>query len=353
MKKIILTLSLITFLGLSNAAAQVGIGTNTPNASAVLELQSTDKGFLPPRMTIAQRDGIVTPVEGLTIYNTDNNCLEFFDGTDWRSACDGQVVTTPPQPQLGSTFTAYDNGNGEFFSQNTTCQNKTISAQHNSTTCSGNVVVGSNTYPLVLINGQCWMKTNIKEAPTAPCADPINTGCNSWINTSSNDIGSWGYYNTSNTSGSSGWRTTEVVAGEGALYQWSAAMNGSNSERAQGVCPTGWHIPSDCEWMYLEHGQGLPISQHTSLSAGRGGNIVSPKLLTLGDSGFDALFSGYRSGTDGSFVFRGNRALWWSSSEVSSNTTLVTNREIVASSNGVGRENINKAFALSVRCIKD
>jgi hypothetical protein len=57
MKKAIMFISL-SFLGLSTAFAQVGIGTNgAPNASSVLELQSTDKGFLPPRMTTAERDG--------------------------------------------------------------------------------------------------------------------------------------------------------------------------------------------------------------------------------------------------------------------------------------------------------
>jgi hypothetical protein len=51
--------------------AQVGIGTTTPNASAALDVSSTTKGFLPPRMTKVQLEAIASPVEGLMVYCTD------------------------------------------------------------------------------------------------------------------------------------------------------------------------------------------------------------------------------------------------------------------------------------------
>jgi hypothetical protein len=56
----------------STAKAQVGIGTTTPAASAQLDLSSTKKGFLPPRMTRIQRDSIDSPAEGLLIYQLDS-----------------------------------------------------------------------------------------------------------------------------------------------------------------------------------------------------------------------------------------------------------------------------------------
>ncbi|GEM_PF-6178113 len=62
----------------------VGIGTTTPNAAALLEVNSTTKGFLPPRMTTTQRNAISTPPVGLMIYNTSTNKLNFYDGTAWR-----------------------------------------------------------------------------------------------------------------------------------------------------------------------------------------------------------------------------------------------------------------------------
>ncbi|NGZ90410.1 hypothetical protein G7034_09100, partial [Psychroflexus sp. C1] len=76
------------------ANAQVGIGTTNPDASAILELEATDKGLLPPRMTEAERDAISNPAEGLVIYNTDENCLQWYDNNGWYDGCSG--ATYPP-----------------------------------------------------------------------------------------------------------------------------------------------------------------------------------------------------------------------------------------------------------------
>jgi hypothetical protein len=62
-----------------------GIGTATPDAAAQLEVASTSKGFLPPRMTTAQRDAISTPPAGLVVYNTTTNLLNFYNGTAWAA----------------------------------------------------------------------------------------------------------------------------------------------------------------------------------------------------------------------------------------------------------------------------
>ena len=65
------------------SGAQVGIGTNSPNISAQLDVNSTTKGFLPPRMTSTQRDAITSPSDGLIIYNTTNNRLEIRSASSW------------------------------------------------------------------------------------------------------------------------------------------------------------------------------------------------------------------------------------------------------------------------------
>jgi hypothetical protein len=65
------------------ASDNIGMGTNTPNASALLDVSSTTKGFLPPRMTNAQMVAIATPAAGLVVYDTTNNKLSVYDGSTW------------------------------------------------------------------------------------------------------------------------------------------------------------------------------------------------------------------------------------------------------------------------------
>jgi hypothetical protein len=78
--------------------AQVGIGTNSPDASAKLDISSTTQGFLPPRMTYAQRQAISSPATGLMIYCT--NCgpgqTQVYDGSAWVNMIGGTALTQPP-----------------------------------------------------------------------------------------------------------------------------------------------------------------------------------------------------------------------------------------------------------------
>jgi preprotein translocase subunit Sec61beta len=68
-----------------DSSGNVGIGTTSPNAAALLDVTSTTKGFLPPRMTTVQRDAITTPPAGLMIYNTTTNKLNFYNGSAWEA----------------------------------------------------------------------------------------------------------------------------------------------------------------------------------------------------------------------------------------------------------------------------
>jgi hypothetical protein len=75
---------------------QVGIGTTTPDASAALELESTTKGFLPPRITLAQINAIATPVEGLMVYCLDCTTKGLFvnNGTKFINITNGMGINT-------------------------------------------------------------------------------------------------------------------------------------------------------------------------------------------------------------------------------------------------------------------
>lgn len=87
------------------------VGTNTISPSAVADFTSTNKGIIPPRLTTTQRGTIVTPVAGLTIYNTTTKHMEVYDGTDWarlsttRVTYGFQSITNRQQGQLQDTKT--------------------------------------------------------------------------------------------------------------------------------------------------------------------------------------------------------------------------------------------------------
>jgi hypothetical protein len=71
----------------------IGMGTNQPHASAALDIQSTNKGLLIPRMTSAQRNSIAAPAQGLLVFDTDKGTLYMFDGVEWLPM--GFSGTTP------------------------------------------------------------------------------------------------------------------------------------------------------------------------------------------------------------------------------------------------------------------
>ncbi len=72
-----------------NTNGQLGIGTAAPSASALVEMNSTTRGFLMPRMTSAQRSGIGAPVEGLMVWDTDTTSMHMYNGTIWQDSAAG------------------------------------------------------------------------------------------------------------------------------------------------------------------------------------------------------------------------------------------------------------------------
>lgn len=83
-KQRIIGLTLIAFACFSyNALSQVGVGTITPDASSMLDVSSTTKGVLTPRMTSAQRIAISSPANGLLVYDTTDNAFYFYKSSAW------------------------------------------------------------------------------------------------------------------------------------------------------------------------------------------------------------------------------------------------------------------------------
>ena len=82
MKKLLtLFLSITSFFTI----AQVGIGTTTPSASSILELESTTQTFVPPRMTGAEMYAIVSPLNGSIVYNTTEDAMYIKNSAGWQS----------------------------------------------------------------------------------------------------------------------------------------------------------------------------------------------------------------------------------------------------------------------------
>jgi len=74
----------LSLAGLWGQGVYIGSQSSQPHQSAGLELNFQDKGFLPPRLTLVQRNSIQNPAPGLQIYNTDSECLEIFHTPNWQ-----------------------------------------------------------------------------------------------------------------------------------------------------------------------------------------------------------------------------------------------------------------------------
>ena len=155
--------------------------------------------------------------------------------------------------------------------------------------------------------------------------------------------------------GWSGVYTGGPFADKGLLYQWSAAMNNSTTERSRGICPSGWHIPSDCEWMYLENTLGMSTAQQISTGARTNGTVGSDlsSLTSSGNnnSGVTALLSGSRNPANGLFINNDGGGVFWTSTAVSGTTARY--RQILSTSTGVERGTATKPDSFSVRCVAD
>lgn len=104
MKKALFALMLLLSI---KTQAQVGIGTPTPDVSAQLDVSSTSKGFLPPRMTFAQRKNITNPSAGLIVWCTDcgqTGEMQVYDGSLWKGVSLVAATEPPPPPVTGNSI---------------------------------------------------------------------------------------------------------------------------------------------------------------------------------------------------------------------------------------------------------
>jgi len=141
----------------------------------------------------------------------------------------------------------------------------------------------------------------------------------------------------------------------GVLYNWAAAMNGANSSDAnpsgvQGVCPAGWHLPSDAEWTQLTDFLGGEIVAGGCLKETGKYYWNSPNEGATNETGFTALPGGLRN-YHGYFNEIGNNGAWWSATE--SEEWSAWYRCVTYDRSEMSRDDYYKELGFSVRCIRD
>jgi uncharacterized protein (TIGR02145 family) len=146
--------------------------------------------------------------------------------------------------------------------------------------------------------------------------------------------------------------SADSCAKYGRLYNWSTAMNGASSSSlspsgVQGVCPAGWHLPSDAEWTTLTDAVGGASTAGTKLKSTSGWNNNGNGTDQYG---FSALPGG-NGGTGGNFDDPGNYGYWWSTTEY--DAYEARRRSIYYYRDNMVWDYNNKSGLLSVRCVAD
>ena len=116
------------------SGGSIGIGTQTPTASAILQIDSTTQGFLPPRMTTTQKNAIGTPAAGLQVYDSTTNTPNYYNGTAWVALGGGGTSIYTSDGTLTSDRTVSSGGFSLVFNPQTAFVTSLSAAPNDSTT---------------------------------------------------------------------------------------------------------------------------------------------------------------------------------------------------------------------------
>lgn len=189
----------------------------------------------------------------------------------------------------------------------------------------------NQTYTTIEINGHCWMTEN------------LNYGgfVSSTQGQSNNSIPEKYCYG----------NIQAKCLTQGGLYTWNELMRYNTYEYAQGLCPNGWHVPTDLEWYGLENFVDPSVSNPTAI--GIRGTDVGTKLLVGGNSGVDIIYSGTYYPPDNKFYGSGtfNKFGNYASSSVEGGFSWM--RIFSESQSGIERSADSKSLGYAARCIKN
>ena len=343
----------------------------------------------------ARQDGRTASVKMVNRGNGGGNAIAF---TDIVGANNDSPL--PPQPKnahRGATDNPFDAGDrmeyvgyavisGEEVESNHVAQAQNASQtvvltfsdlQSDGQPCLGTPTVTDhegNVYATVQIGDQCWMRDNLRTTTSPSTGTYLIPAANANY-TYTGKQARW--YNND--------QATYAPMNYGLLYNWNAAVDTFNtaygetsvntdyynavsvtfSGHRRGICPAGWHLPSDAEWTQLENYVGSQ-SEYTcsgnssyiakALSSTEGWNSYGGECYPGDQSvtannatGFSAVPAGYCSGS--SFGYAGDNAYFWSSTQLSSN--LVWYRSLLYRTAYVGRYYYDENDGYSVRCLRD
>ncbi|MCX6243947.1 MAG: hypothetical protein NTU98_04515 [Bacteroidetes bacterium] len=282
--------------------AQVGINNDNsaPDNSAMLDVKSSAKGLLPPRMTTTQMYEISSPAAGLMVYNTTLNSICWFNGSSWD-----------------------------------------IGANRDGKNC-GTVTYGGQTYTSVIIGIQCWMTQNLNIGGAIPgVQDQTNNAI----------IEKYCYNNNA--------ANCDVYGG---LYQWAeivqylngatntASWNPVPTGNVQGICPDGWHLPTDAEWTILTTYLGGESVAGGPMKEAGTAHWTSPNTGATNSSEFTALPGGYRN-SSGTCINLASNGYFWSATTTFTSTAY--RRYLSSSDATVVRITFPKVDGFSVRCLQN
>ena len=313
---ILAAITIISYTGISNKASVSSLQSDLSNAKKQLALYYVDHGAYP------------TSIDPTTKCPTGSD-----PNPDTRYCL---------KPSTGNELI--------YFSTDATYSTYLLTANKTNTTTSYSVTNDSAPaiIPTVTIGSQTWMQNNLNVGVRISGSVGSNQTDNSYLEKYCYGDTDAGCTNTDPNG--------KVYGG---LYQWAEAvqyLNGATnttspspafSTNVQGICPAGFHIPTDTEYKTLEMQLGMLSPSETDATGWRGTHLEGTQLKSGGTSGLNVPLAGLRD-TDGSFYNLSSDAYLWSSSESS---TSAWKRNLYSGYATVFRHTGDKGNGFSVRCL--